>query len=84
MAAFICFGRTCFSEHLKVTTAFFIKQSYYLFFLEIFLFKELPKKTRTFILTSMIKENSIIAFHHVFMVTFYAGTLQKLFLIDGT
>ena len=55
-----------------------------IFFLVKYLFKESPKKRRTFILTSMMKENSIIAFHHVFMVAFYAVTLQKLFLTDET
>ena len=59
-----------------MAAAFFIKQPRY-FFLEIFLFKESPKKIRTFILTSMMNKNSIITFH-VFMVTFYVGT-QKLF-----
>ena len=78
MADFIRFGSTCFSEHFKEDAVFLIKQPYY-FFLEIFLFKESPKKTRTLILTSMMKENVIIFFHHVFMVTFYADTLQKLF-----
>ena len=61
MAAFMGFGSTCFSERLKVAAASFIKQPCY-FFPEKFLFKESPKKARTFILTSMMKENSIIAF----------------------
>ena len=55
-----------------------------IFFLGIFLFKESPKKTRTFILTSMMRRNSVIAFHHVFMITFYAVTLQALFFTDKT
>ena len=36
------------------------------------------RKTRTFIVTSMMRENSIMAFHHVFLITFYAVTLQAL------
>ena len=43
---------------------------------------ESPKKRRTFILPSMMTENSIVAFHHVLMVTLYA--LQKLFFTDKT
>ena len=82
MAAFIRFGSICFSGHFKVAAAFFIKQPCY-FFLEKILFKESPQKTRTFILTFNMKENSIIAFH-VFMVTFYAYTLQKPFFTDET
>ena len=82
MAAFIRFGSTCFSEHLKVAAAFFIKQPCYFFSRKIF--KESVKKTSTFILIYTIKENSVIAFHHVFMVTFYAYTLQKLFFTDKT
>ena len=82
MAAFILFRNNCFSEHLKVD-AFFIKQPFY-FFLGMFVFKKSPKKTRTFILTSMMRGNSIIAFHHVFMLTFYAATLQKIFFTDET
>ena len=77
MAAFICFGSTCFSEHLKVATASFIKQPYY-FFLEIFLFKESPKETRTIILTSMMKENSII-FFIMFSWLLFMPTLFKNF-----
>ena len=49
-----------------------------------FFFKESPKETRTIILTFMMKKNSIIAFHHVFMITFYVDTLQKLFFTDKT
>ena len=49
-----------------------------IFFLETFLFREPPKKTSAFSLTSMMTENSSITFHHVFMVTFYVDTLQKL------
>ena len=60
-AAFMRFRSTCFSEHLKVD-ALLIKQPNY-FILGIFLFKELPKKTRTFIPTSMMTGSSIIAFH---------------------
>ena len=82
MAAFIRFRSTCFSEHLKVD-ALFIKQPSY-FLLRIFLFKESPKKTHTFILTSMRRGNFIIAFHHVFIITFYAVTLQKLFFTGET
>ena len=78
MAAFIPFRSICFSEHLKVD-ALFIKQ---LIFLGILLFK--AQKTRTFILTSMMRGNSIIAFHHVFMITFYDVTLQKIFFADET
>ena len=61
IAAFIRFRSTCFLEHLKVD-ALFIKQPSYSF-LGAFLFKELPKKTRTSILTSMKRVNSIIALH---------------------
>ena len=32
----------------------------------------------------MMRGNSIIAFHHVFMISFYAVTLQKLFFTDET
>ena len=78
MAVFINLRSTCFSKHLKVD-ALFIKQRCY-FLLGIFLFKESPKETHTFILTSIRTGNSIIAFHHVFIITFYAVTLQKLFL----
>ena len=49
-----------------MAAAFFIKQPRY-FFLEIFLFKESPKKIRTFILTSMMNKNSIITFHGYFL-----------------
>ena len=64
--------------------ALFKKQPSY-FFLRIFFFKELPKKTRTFILASMMRGNSIIAFHHnIFITNFYATTLQKLFFTDET
>ena len=52
------------------------------FFLGILLFKELSEKTHTFILTSMKRKNPTIAFHHVFVITLYALTLQKLFFID--
>ena len=83
MAAFIRFGSTCFSEHLKVAAAFFIKTPCN-FFLKKFLFEESLRKARTFILASMMKENSIIVFHHVFMVTFYVDALQKLFFTDET
>ena len=38
-------------------------------------------KTRTFILTSMMTGNSIIAFHHVFMITFYVVTFKNFFLL---
>ena len=41
MAAFISFESTCFSEHLKVAAAFFIKQAGYFFF---FYLKNHPKK----------------------------------------
>ena len=82
MAVFINLRSTFFSEHLKVD-ALFIKQPCY-FLLGIFLFKESPKETHTFILTSMRRGNSIIAFHHVFIITFYAATLQKLFFTGET
>ena len=80
LTAFIRFRSTSFSEHLKVAAAFFIKQPCN-FFLEKFLFKESSKRARSFILTSMMKENSSIAFHHVFLITFYADTLQNLSLL---
>ena len=32
----------------------------------------------------MMRRNSIIAFHHVFIITFYAVSLQKLFFTDET
>ena len=79
MAAFIRFGSTCFLEHLRVAAAFFIKQPCYFFILEIFLFKESPRETRTFIFTSMMKENPIIAFHHVFMVSFTPTLFKNIF-----
>ena len=82
LAAFIRSKSTCFSKHTKVD-ALFIKQTSY-FLLVIFLFKELPKKKHTFILTSMERGNSIIAFHHIFIITFYAVTLQKLFFTGKT
>ena len=82
MAFFIRFGSICFSEHFKVAAAFFIKQPCYFFSRKIF--KESGKKTRTFILICTIKENSIIAFYHVFMVAVYAYTLQLLFFTDET
>ena len=78
MAAFIRFRSTCFSEHLKVD-ALFIKQPSY-FLLGIFLFKKYPQKTRSFILTSMRRGNSIIAFHHYFL----RRHSSKLFLTDET
>ena len=53
-----------------------------IFFLEYFILKNHRKKTRTFILTSMMRGNYIIAFHHDFMLTFYDVTLQKLFFTD--
>ena len=81
MAVFIRFRSTSFSEHLRVD-AFFIKQASY-FLLGIFLFKESSKKTHTFVLTSMRRGNSIIDFH-VFIITFYAVTLQKLFFTGET
>ena len=52
-----------------------------IFFSEYFYLKNHQKKTRTFILTSMMRGNSIIAFHLVFIITFYAVNLQKLFLL---
>ena len=55
-----------------------------IFFLEYFILKNRRKKTRTFILTSMMRGNYIIAFHHDFMLTFYDVTLQKLFITDET
>ena len=72
-----------FSEYLFQETpndgckvdALFIKQPRSVF-LGMFLFKELPQKKHTFILTSMKRGNSIIAFHHVFIITFYAVSLQ--------
>ena len=82
MAAFIRSRSTCFSEHLKVD-AFFTKQLCY-FFLGMFLVKESRRKTRTFIPTFMMRGNSIIAFHHVFIVNFYAVTFQKLLFTDKT
>ena len=54
-----------------------------IFFSENFPLKNLLKK-HTFILTSMMTENSVMAFHHVFMITFYAFTLQKLFSTEKT
>ena len=80
LTAFIRFRSTSFSEHLKVAAAFFIKQPCN-FFLEKFLFKESSKRARSFILTSMMKENSSIVFHHVFLITFHADTLQNLSLL---
>ena len=77
LTAFIRFPSTSFSEHFKMAAAFFIVQRYS-FFLKKFLFKESSKRARSFILTSKVKENSSIAFHHVFMITFYADTLPKL------
>ena len=68
-------------EHLKLDA---LLSNRAVFLLGIFLFKESPKKTRTFILTSMMRGNSIIAFHHVFIITFNVVTLQKLFLTDKT
>ena len=82
IAAFMLFWSTCFSEHLKVD-ALFIKQPSY-FFLGIFLVKESPKKSGTFTITSTIKKNSIIAFHHVFIITFYVVTLQELSITEET
>ena len=76
MAAFIRSRSTCFSEYLKVD-ALFIKQPNY-FFLGIFLLQKSPQKTHTFILTS------INAFHHAFVITFYAVALQKLFFTGET
>ena len=64
MTAFTCFRSTFLSEHLKVDTLFIKQPSY--FFLGIFSFKESPKKIRTVILTSMMRENSIIAFKATF------------------
>ena len=49
-----------------------------------FLVKESRRKTRTFIPTSMMRGNSIIAFHSVFIVNFYAVTFQKLLITDKT
>ena len=84
MAAFIWFRNTCFSEHHK-KWMLSSKSNQAIFFSEYFFFKELPKKTRTFILASMMRGNSIIAFHHnVFITNFYATTLQKLFFTDET
>ena len=80
LTAFIRFPSTSFSEHFKMAAAFFIVQPYS-FFLKKFLFKESSKRARSFILTSKVKENSSIAFHHVFMITFYADTLQNLSLL---
>ena len=61
--------------------ALFIKQPSY-FLLGIFLFKESSKKyTPSF---SLPRGNSIIDFHHVFIITFYAVTLQKLFFTSET
>ena len=71
MAAFMHFRSTCFSEHPKVDP---LLSNWAIFFSEYF--KESPKKTHTFILTSMMRGNSIISF--------YAATLQKLFFTDET
>ena len=78
MPAFIRFRSTCFSERLKVD-ALFIKQPTY-FFLRMFLFKESPKKSQTFILTSMKRGNSIIAFHHVFILLFTPSLFKNFSL----
>ena len=84
----ICYGLLEFSENLFYRTpldVLYVLEALVLsnwgFFLGIFLFKESSGKTRTFILTFMIRRNSTTAFHHVFMITFYALTLQKLFLL---
>ena len=64
MAIFIRFGSTCFSKHLRVAAAFFIKQPCY-FFLKNFLFKESAKQSRTFILTSWWNKIPLL-----FLITF--------------
>ena len=82
MAAFILLESTCFLDNSKWMLLFSLSNRA-IFFLGIFLFLSL-QKTRTFILTFMMRGNSIIAFHYVFMITFYAVTLQKLFFTDET
>ena len=82
MAAFILLENTCFLDTSKWMLLFSLSNRA-IFFLGIFLFLSL-QKTRTFILTFMMRGNSIIAFHYVFMITFYAVTLQKLFFTDET
>ena len=82
MAAFILLENTCFLDISKWMLLFSLSNRA-IFFLGIFLFLSL-QKTRTFILTFMMRGNSIIAFHYVFMITFYAVTLQKLFFTDET
>ena len=82
MAAFILLESTCFLDNSKWMLLFSLSNRA-IFFLGIFLFLSL-QKTRTFILTSMMRGNSIIAFYYVFMITFYAVTLQKLFFTDET
>ena len=82
MAAFILLESTCFLDNSKWMLLFSLSNRA-IFFLGIFLFSSL-QKTRTFILTSMMRGNSIIAFYYVFMITFYAVTLQKLFFTYET
>ena len=58
----------CFLHY--VTQLFFFSRNIFI--------QRITQKTRTFIFTSMMKENFIIAFHQVLMVTFYVDTFQKL------
>ena len=52
------------------------------FFSEYFNLKNYQKKkTRTFILISMMRGNTIIAFHHVFMITFTASLSKNFSLL---
>ena len=51
-----------------------------IFYSEYFYLKNHPK-THTLILTSMRRGSSIIAFHYVFIITFYAATRQNFFLL---
>ena len=80
MAAFMRFRSTSFAELLKWMYSSLSNRA--IFFREIFLFKESFKKLT---LSLRIRRgNSIIAFDHVFIITFYATTLQKPYFIDPT
>ena len=83
MAAFILLESTCFLDTSKWMLLFSLSNRA-IFFLGIFLFLSLQKTRTFFILTSMMRGDSIIAFHYVLMITFYAVTLQKLFFTDET
>ena len=78
LMAAIRFRSICFSENLKLDA--FSLNNRVIVFRNIFILRT-TQKTCTFILTSMMRGNFVVAFHHASIITFYVVTLEKLSLV---